>query len=156
MHLDRIMSIMEAVATTGRPLATSDVIELTGLPRPTCYRLIQSMCRHRLLDQPEAGKYLIGDRMVRLGLMGQSDIGVTASALPALEEAADHFGEAVFLSRLRDKGVEIIHVATPRDENRSFIHPGLGFRPLHACSCSKAIAAHADIGFQEQIFKFQI
>ncbi len=153
MHLDRIMSVMEAVAATGRPVATSEVIELTGLPRPTCYRLIHSMCTHRFLDEPETGKYLISEHMVRLGLMGQSDISVTESVLPALKEAADHFGEAVFLSRFRSKGVEIIHVATPRDENRSFIHPGLGFRPLHACSCSKAIAAHADKDFQEKIFE---
>ena len=56
MHLTRIISVMEAVAATGRPEATSEVIELTGLPRPTCYRLIHSMCRHQLLDEPKAGK----------------------------------------------------------------------------------------------------
>ena len=128
-------------------------MELTGLPRPTCYRLIHSMCRHQLLDEPEAGKYIIGVRMVRLGLMGQSDSKVTTSALPALREAADHFGEAIFWSRFLNTSVEIIHVATPRDENRSFIHPELGFRPLHACSCSKAIAAHADKDFQDKIFE---
>ena len=72
MHLTRIISVMEAVVATGRPVATSEVIELTGLPRATCYRLIDSMCRHQLLDEPEAGKYIIGVRMVRLGLMGQS------------------------------------------------------------------------------------
>ena len=34
----------------------------------------------------------------------------------------------------------IIHVETP-DTGVSFLHPGLGKRPLHACSCSKAVAA---------------
>ena len=153
MHLTRIISVMEAVVATGRPVTTSEVIGLTGLPRATCYRLIDPMCRHQLIDEPEAGKYIIGARMVRLGLMGQSDSKVTASALPALKEAADHFGESVFLSRFRNTSVEILHVATHRDKNHSFIHPGLGFHPLDACSCSKAIAAHADKDFQDKIFE---
>ncbi len=36
--------------------------------------------------------------------------------------------------------MEIIHVETP-DTGVSFLHPGLGKRPVHACSCSKAVAA---------------
>ncbi|MDX1522845.1 MAG: IclR family transcriptional regulator C-terminal domain-containing protein, partial [Anaerolineae bacterium] len=61
------------------------------------------------------------------------------------------FGEAVFLSRFRNKNVEIIHVEIPGDPRRAYIHPGLGLRPLHACSCSKAIAAFAETAFQEDI-----
>lgn len=68
-----------------------------------------------------------------------------------LRETAISFGEAVFLSRFRGSSVEIIHVETPADAKRSFIHPGLGNRPIHACSCSKAIAAFADTAFQSDI-----
>jgi IclR family acetate operon transcriptional repressor len=59
---------------------------------------------------------------------------------PALKQAACQYGTAFFLSRLRGKSVEIIHVETP-DTGVSYLHPGLGKRPLHACSCSKAVAA---------------
>ena len=89
--------------------------------------------------------------MVRLALLGQSDMDVRQAATPTLRAAADRFGEAVFLSRLRGKGVEIIHVETPGDAARSYVHPGLGFRPMHACSCSKVIAAFAEDGFREDI-----
>jgi len=41
-------------------------------------------------------------------------------------------------------------VETPVDATRSYIHPGLGNRPLHACSCSKAIAAFADKSFRQE------
>ena len=47
--------------------------------------------------------------------------------------------------------MSIIHVETPADPAVSYIHPGLGYRPMHACSCSKAIAAFADDAFQEYI-----
>ncbi len=151
MHLDRLMSVLEAVAIAGRAVTAPEVQQATGLPRPTCYRLLQTMADTRLLDEPEPGRYLVGERMIRLALMGQSDVDVCQAAAPSLKDAADQFGEAVFLSRYRNKGVEIIHVEAPRDASRSFVHPGLGFRPMHACSCSKVIAAFAEDGFRNEI-----
>ena len=125
----------------------------TGFPRPTCYRLLQSLAEHRLLDEPEDdSRYLIGERLRRIAILGQPDANVCQAAAPSLRDAAIEFGEAVFLSRFRDKSVEIISVETPIDAARSFIHPGLGKRPLHACSCSKVIAAFADPAFQSEIF----
>ena len=59
-------------------------------------------------------------------LLVENDADVRRAAAPTMREAAVGFGEAVFLSRFRDKGVEIIHVETPTDPARSFIHPGLG------------------------------
>ncbi len=151
MHLDRLMTILEAVAIAGRAVTAPEVQQATDLPRPTCYRLLQTMAEQRLLDESEPGRYLVGERLVRLALLGQSDVDVRLAATPTLKEAADQFGEAVFLSRYRNRGVEIIHVEVPSDANRSFVHPGLGFRPMHACSCSKVIAAFAEDGFREEI-----
>ena len=94
------------------------------------------------------------ERRMKLNLVdlaGSEDQRDTQSSGSTLREAADQFGEAVFLSRFRNKGVEIIHVETPQDAARSFVHPGLGFRPMHACSCSKVIAAFAEDGFREEI-----
>jgi DNA-binding IclR family transcriptional regulator len=110
------------------------------------------LAEHRLLDEPEGGsRYLIGDRLKRIALLGQSDVDVCQAAAPTLRQTAIEFGEAVFLSRFRGGAVEIIHVETPVDTSRSFIHPGLGNRPMHACSCSKAIAAFADQEFLNEI-----
>jgi len=151
MHLDRLMTVLESVAVAGRAVTAPEVQQATGLPRPTCYRLLQTMADQKLLDEAEPGRYLVGERLIRLALLGQSDVDVCRAAAPKLKEAADHFGEAVFLSRYRNKGVEIIHVEVPGDATRSFVHPGLGFRPMHACSCSKVIAAFAEDGFREEI-----
>ncbi len=152
MHLDRLIAVLETVAIAGRAVSPVDVQRATGLPRPTCYRLLQTLAEHRLLDTPEdAPRYLIGERLKRIAILGQPDVNVCQSAAPTLKKAAIEFGEAVFLSRFRDRSVEIIHVETPVDTARSFIHPGLGNRPLHACSCSKAIAAFADRDFLGEV-----
>ena len=152
MHLDRLIAVLETVAIAGRAVSPADVQRVTGLPRPTCYRLLQTLAEHRLLDEPEdASRYLIGERLKRIALLGQPDVDVCRAVAPTLKETAIEIGESVFLSRFRDKMVEIIHVETPADAARSFIHPGLGNRPMHACSCSKAIAAFADQEFQSEI-----
>ena len=152
MHLDRLIAVLETVAIAGRAVSPADVQRATGLPRPTCYRLLQTLAEHRLLDEPDgSSRYLIGDRLRRIAVLGQPDIDVCQAVAPTLKETSIDFGEAVFLSRFRDKTVEIIHVETPLDAARSFVHPGLGNRPLHACSCSKVIAAFADDAFQSEI-----
>lgn len=152
MHLDRLISVLETVAIAGRPLSAPELQKATGLPRPTCYRLLQTLAEHRLLDEVEEGsRYLIGERLMRLALLGQTDVDVKTAAAPTLKQAAIEFGEAVFLSRFRNKGVEIIQVETPDDPVRSYVHPGLGYRPMHACSCSKAIAAFAEETFRDEI-----
>lgn len=154
MHLDRLISVLETVAVAGRPLSATELQQATGLPRPTCYRLLQTLAQHRLLEEEDgSSRYLIGERLVRIALLGQTDADVRHAAAPALKQAAIDFGEAVFLSRFRNRAVEIIHVETPTDAARSFVHPGLGRRPMHACSCSKAIAAFAEESFQEDILK---
>lgn len=152
MALERLISLLEVIAVAGRPVSAAEVQIATGLPKPTCYRLIQSLQKQRLLDQPaDDGRYIIGDRLIRIALLGKSDVDVRRCAAPLLNAAATTFNETVFLARFRSSKVEIIHVETPSDPARAFIHPGLGERPMHACSCSKAIAAFAEPEFQECI-----
>ena len=124
MHLARVMKVLEAVAMAGRPVTASEVQQLTDLPRPTCYRLLHSMQAEQLLDEVSSGRFIAGESLVRLALLGQTDVDICRCAAPTLQRAADDLGEAVFLSRFRNRGVEIIHVEVPGDAKRSFVHPG--------------------------------
>ena len=152
MHLERLIGLLEIIAVAGRPISAADVQRATGLPKPTCYRLIQSLVDRKLVDQPgEDGKVVIGERLIRIALLGKSDADVRRCAAPILKAATSAFNETVFLARFRNGKVEIIHVETPDDPARAFIHPGTGERPMHACSCSKAIAAFAEPDFQDAI-----
>ena len=152
MHLDRLITLLELIAVAGRPISPAELLKATGLPKPTCYRLIQTLQDHRLVVSPDnTGKVEIGERLIRLALLGKADVDVRKASAPLLKAAAIEFNETVFLARFRNSKVEIIHVETPVDPARAFIHPGLGERPMHACSCSKAIAAFAEPEFQECI-----
>ena len=152
MLLDRLITIMELVAVAGRPVSAADIQKATGLPKPTCYRLVQTLLDQGMIDSPaDDGRVVIGERLIRIALLGKSDVDVRKASAPLLKAAAVQYNETVFLSRFRNEQVEIIHVETPDDPARAFIHPGLGVRPMHACSCSKAIAAFAEPAFQDSI-----
>ncbi len=152
MHLDRLMSVLDTIAIAGRPVSAAELQVMTGIPRPTCYRLLQSLAGHGFLDETETkSRFVIGGRLVQVALLAKTDSGVAGAASPKLKDAASTFGEAVFLSRFRNNTVSIIHVETPDNPEISYLHPGLGKRPIHACSCSKAIAAFADEEFRNAV-----
>ena len=139
MHLDRLALILEIVGQTGRA-TVSDICARSELPKPTAYRLVQDLVSSGLLDAPKRGEFTIGTRLKRITSNDHSDRALLGVIAPVLAKAAKDHGAAFFLSRLRGHWVEIIHVATP-DTGVSYLHPGVGRRPLHACSCAKSIAA---------------
>lgn len=146
MHLQRLVLILEIVGQKGEA-TVAEICAHSDLPKPSAYRLVQDLVDVGLLEPVARGRFAIGIRLKHITHNDQSDRALLELIAPALKHAATEVGAAFFLSRLRGKSVEIIHVETP-DTGVSFLHPGLGKRPLHACSCSKAVAA-----FSPELFK---
>jgi IclR family acetate operon transcriptional repressor len=139
MHLERPISILEVVGQLGEA-TVADICTHVDLPKPTAYRLVQGLVAVGLLDPVARGRFAVGSRLKRIVHEDHSDRAILEVAAPILKQAAAEHGATFFLSRLRGKSVEIIQVETP-ETGVSYLHPGLGKRPLHACSCSKAVAA---------------
>lgn len=139
MHLERMTLILEIVGQKGEA-TVADICGHADLPKASAYRLVQDLMNAGLLEPVARGRYTIGTRLKRIVQSDQSDHSLIELVAPSLRSAASTHGATFFLSRLRGRAVEIIHVETP-DTGVSYLHPGLGKRPLHACSCSKAIVA---------------
>jgi len=139
MHLERLSLILEIVGQKGET-SVAEICAHADLPKPSAYRLVQDLVSVGLLDSPVRGQFTIGSRLKRILLSNLSDPALLEVIAPVLARASTDHGAAFFLSRLRGYRVEIIHVATP-ENGVSYLHPGVGVRPLHACSCSKVIAA---------------
>ncbi len=139
MYLERVVWILEIVTQKGEA-TVSDICGHADLPKPTAYRLVQDLVNVGLLEPVARGRFTPGTRLRQMTRSGQSDRALLEVIAPVLKQAAGDNGVVFFLSRLRGKSVEITHVETP-DTGVSYLHPGLGKRPLHACSCSKAVAA---------------
>jgi len=139
MYLERIVWILEIIGQKGEA-SVAEICHHADLPKPTAYRLVQDLVNVGLLEPVARGRFAPGARLRQMTQPDQSDQALLDVIAPALKQAACDNGVAFFLSRLRGKSVEITHVETP-DTGVSYLHPGLGKRPLHACSCSKAVAA---------------
>lgn len=152
MHLDRRIANLEIVAAAGRPETNAEIQKTTGLPKPTCYRQVQTLQDQGLVETPSGdGRVGIGERLIRIALPGKSDVDMRRAAAPPLKAAAIQFNETDFLARFRNGQVEIIHVETPNDPGRACVDPAPGVRPMRACSCSKAIEAFTEPEFPEPI-----
>lgn len=139
MHLERLILILEIVGQRAGS-SVADICKLSDLPKPTVYRLVQELVSAGLLEPVTKGAFVIGARLKRIAHSENSDQVLLEFIAPVLKQAATELGTAFFLSRLIGSSVEIIHVEIP-DTGVSYLHPGLGKRPLHACSCSKAVVA---------------
>ena len=139
MHLERLTLILEIVGQKGEA-TVADICAHSELPKPTAYRLVQDLVGVGLIEPVAKGRFALGARLKRISQADQSDVNLIELIGPLLKQAATDHGVAFFLSRLRGRAVEIIHVETP-ETGVSYLHPGLGKRPLHACSCSKAVVA---------------
>lgn len=139
MHLERLTLILEIVGQKGAA-TVADICAHSDLPKPSAYRLVQDLVGAGLLEPLPRGRFAIGSRLKLITQGDQTDRVLLERIAPALAEAATEHGAAFFLARLRGRAVEIIHVETPAN-GVSYLHPGLGRRPLHACSCAKAVAA---------------
>lgn len=139
MRLDRLTLVLEIVGQKGNA-SVVDICAHSDLPKPTVYRIVHDLVGAGLLETVAKGRYAIGHRLRQITKDDQSDTALIETTQSSLKRAAKAHQVAFFLSRLRGHAVEIIHVETP-DSGVSFLHPGLGKRPLHACSCSKALLA---------------
>src|SRR6476661_1012974 len=65
----KAVAILEAMATTRRPLGVSELGALLGLPKPTAHRIVRMLESEGLLQrEPGSRRFVPGARMVQLGL----------------------------------------------------------------------------------------
>ncbi|SMX21995.1 IclR family transcriptional regulator [Boseongicola aestuarii] len=139
MHLERLTMILEIIGHKGEA-TVADIVVQSGLPTPSAYRLVKDLVGVGLIDPTSKGRFSVGTRLKQITATDRSDVALVDLIAPTLKQAANEYRVAFFLSRLKAQAVEIIHVETP-EIGVSYLHPGLGKRPLHACSCSKAVLA---------------
>lgn len=139
---ERLIRLLEAIAGAASPLTASELAKMTKVPRATIYRNISSLVDCGFVDVTECGnRYVLGMRFVKIALTGKSDAKVINAVSSMMQKLIKDLGETAFLARYRGGRVDLIHIDTPTDPSQSYIYPGLGPRPAHACSSAKAIAA---------------
>jgi DNA-binding IclR family transcriptional regulator len=136
--LDRCVAVLGAVESGARSF--TDVVELTGLARPTAHRLIQSLEDHGFLVHAGGLGYVLGPRLLGLAASAMQDLPLRDLAHPILERLARSTGESAQLF-VRDGDRRVcIDSAESDSELRTIVEVGSAL-PLTKGSAGKIFLA---------------
>lgn len=94
--LDKTVKILDALESG--PATLGQLVNETGLARPTAHRLAIALERHRFVIRDQHGRFVLGSRFAELAAAAGEDRLLTASA-PILQTLLDRTGESAQIYR---------------------------------------------------------
>jgi len=134
--LDKAMAVVEALEAEPRTLA--QLVDATGLSRPTAHRIAVALEAHGLVRRDSDGRFCLGLRFIGLGHEAAEAVPVWAAARPALAWLHEETGESVQLFvRDGEARVCVESIESPR-ELRTIVPVGARL-PLAAGSAGRVL-----------------
>jgi DNA-binding IclR family transcriptional regulator len=141
--LDKAVLILSFLSEGG-PATLAEVVDGTGLPRPTAYRLLSALEVHRLVGR-EGGRYALGLRLLGWGNRAVG-LDLVEAARPVLAALADETEESTQLYvREGDRRVCVVSVERAGGGLRDTVPVG-AVLPLDLGSGGKVLLAWAEDG----------
>ncbi len=92
-----VLRILAAGRETGLPLA--EVVQATGLTRPTVHRIVHALIEEGIVERSEkTGRYAIGNQVPELALARPSRSPLLAAADDVLQRTSQQVGDTLFLT----------------------------------------------------------
>jgi DNA-binding IclR family transcriptional regulator len=134
------LALIEHVAESDRPLRLVDLVEASGLPRPTVLRLVDVLCRTEVLRMDTQGAYTLGPRVAAWGQSFLDRLDLRSQAVELMEELVEISGETCFLGVL--DGRQILYLAAVNSPKpvRPAARPG-SRNPVHSTGIGKVLLA---------------
>jgi IclR family acetate operon transcriptional repressor len=134
------LALVEHVADSDRPLRLVDLVEASGLPRPTALRLLEVLCRAEVLRVDADGRYGLGPRVAAWGQSFLDRLDLRSQAIELMEELVAISGETCFLGVVDRQQVLYLAAVNSPQPVRPAARPG--FRnPLHCTGIGKVLLA---------------
>ena len=141
--LDKAVVILSFLSEGG-PATLAEVVEVTGLPRPTAHRLLSALETHHLVGRA-GGQYALGMRLLGWGNKAVG-LDLVEAARPALGALRDETGESVQLYvREGDRRVCVASVERAGGGLKDTVPVG-AVLPLDLGSGGKVLLAWAEDG----------
>src|SRR5262245_25703783 len=141
--IDKSATILEALAELGRA-SLAELVDATGLPRPTAHRLAVALETHGLVGRDEQGRFRLGVRLAAWGRRAAAPASeLLEHAGAVLADLQDETGESAQLY-LRDGDHRVCVAAAERPAGLRDTVPVGAQLPLVAGSGGKVLLAWAD------------
>ena len=138
----RTLALLAAYDADASRLTLSQLAERAGLPLSTAHRLVAELVEWGALARGPDGRYAVGRRIWRLGLLAPVSLGLRDLALPYLQDLSAGTGENAHLA-VRD-GTTALYVERIAGRSAVPIVSRAGSRlPLHATGVGKVLLAAA-------------
>jgi IclR family acetate operon transcriptional repressor len=132
------LALIDLVAATGTPLRLVDIVERSGLTRPTAIRLIDALCRAEVLRARPDGTYGLGPRVAGWGQAFLDGIDLPDAARDLIAELVALSGETCYLG-VMDQG-SVLYIAAEHSPHAIRPAAQVGSRmPLHSTGIGKAL-----------------
>ena len=97
----KALEVLDQVASYGRPVRFSELLETSNFPKATLYRFVQTLTNQRMLSfDPDRGTYAPGVRLVRLAHAAWQTASLAPIARAQIDQLSAEVGETVHLAQL--------------------------------------------------------
>ncbi|MGD8933470.1 MAG: IclR family transcriptional regulator [Gammaproteobacteria bacterium] len=138
--IDRMSSLLDAVARYPEPVSLKVLAAETGLHSSTAFRILDSMLSNGFIERDAGGKYKLGRKLLSLGSRVNAQSDVRQVALPVMARLRDELGESVNLT-IRE-GDEVVYIEKATPNRMMHVQQLVGSRaPLHVTAVGKLMLA---------------
>lgn len=149
---DRMLSVLEEVASAGRPVAVRDVAEALDLPKPTAHRLVNTLLERGLLARSiDRRAVTVGPKLTQLALEILRSSVVQAPVRSVLRGVSTQLGETTNIGVL--EGNEVVYLDRVEAEHWPLrLQFGVGSRvPLYCTAMGKLFVANLPDAQRERV-----
>ncbi|WP_236589473.1 IclR family transcriptional regulator [Ramlibacter aurantiacus] len=142
--LDRGLRLLKLFGPDRPALSFTQVCELMGLPRSTCFRLLHTLTLHGFLSFAADTKlYRPGPGLLSLGFAFISSVDLVDIATPKLRRLCDRLRANTHLGIL--EGSEVVYIARARADAELVSNIAIGSRlPAHASPMGQVLLSGLD------------
>ncbi len=143
--IDRMVSLLDALAAQPDPVSLKELSARTGLHPSTAHRILNDLVTARLVDRSDPGIYQLGIRLLELGNLVKTRLNVRDAALGPMRELHRATGQPVNLSIRQGDEIVYIERALSERSGMQVVRAVGGRAPLHLTSVGKLFLAADDI-----------
>lgn len=137
----KALDVLDRVAAFGRPVRFVELLPASPYPKPTLYRLVQTLTHQGMLSHDaEHGTYALGVRLVRLAHAAWKQSSLAPLARPHIDALSAEVGETVHLAQLDNAQVLYVDKRNARQPVEMFSQAGK-VGPAYCTGVGKAMLA---------------
>ncbi len=142
-QVDRALTVLEQLASSGRPQTLAALADETGIPKPTLHRLLQTLLDRGYATHEGSGLYGAGVRCFELGSLWAQNLDLRAIAAPYLATLNEVTQETVHLG-VYEHG-DVIYIDKIESPHQVVARTYVGRRcPASCVATGRVLLAHSD------------